>query len=155
MDHNGAIQLTHLCKHIDREYVLIKGPSQIKAKCQNQPSRFFEIKKQHGIFVLGGGCKLDVSLHNLQGSFKSHPMVEHYSYFKLLYQYDLKHLWSHKNYTNIGLSITFSFVIFFSIIAIFIILYGFKFHTKYKISFQNSLPRLHRTDNTVRQDSVQ
>ena len=147
--------ITHLYKYLDREYVLIKGPSQIKAKCQNQPSRFFEIKKQYGIFVLGGGCKLDVSLHNLQGSFTSHPMVENYSYLKLLYQYDLKHLWSHKNYTNIGLSITFSFVIFFSIIAIFVILYGFKFHTKYKISFQNSLPRLHRTDNTVRQDSVQ
>ena len=149
--------INHIYSYIDREYLLIKGPSHLKAKCLNNPSKFLQISSDFAIIAIGGGCNVEVSHQNLKGQYETGPQVKHFAYFEIIHQYNLLTTWSSQDFIKISLVGSFSLICIGILLGLFILLYGVYFHSKFQIKFAKSVENFEVTQlpQTIAAKSVQ
>ena len=133
--------ITHIFSYVDRVYLLIRGPSQLKAKCLQKPSQFFKVNSDFSVIGLGGGCTIEVSHKNLKGQFEVGPPVQHFTYFEIIHQYNLLNIWSNQDYTTVGLIACLTVLCFGIFLGLCIIFYGMYFHSQFKIRFDSSFEK--------------
>ena len=130
--------ITPLYSYIDREYLLIKGPSHIKAKCLNNPSKFLQLHSDFAIISIGGGCHIEVSHNNLKGQFISGPHLRHFAYFEIIHQYNLPRIWGNHDLASIGLTSCLIVICLAISFGLFIFLGGVYFHSNFKFKLSRS-----------------
>ena len=133
--------ITHIYSYMDRVYLLIKGPSELQAKCLQNPSQFFKVNSDFAFIGLGGGCKIEVSHKNLKGKYEVGPSVQHFPHFEIIHQYNLITIWSQQDYARLGLIICIIVICFGILLGACIIIYGLYFHSRFKIRFESSIEK--------------
>ena len=135
--------IKYLYSNENKEYLLIKGPSKVRHKCLNHPSRYFEIKTQYAVVALGGGCQIQINYQNLKGKYEAQPLTKLSAYFKVLHQYNLQSEWSSEQIHTIA--VIFTIIVVFTLIG-FLCFYAAYIHHKYKFTFTKSLSPLENED---------
>ena len=129
--------VTYLYSYIDREFLLLKGPANLKFKCKDNPSRYIQVHNDYALLALGGGCHIEASHKNLKGQYSVSPSIKSFAYFEILFQYNLHKNWSPLDYIYLGIIIFALLALSGLVFAVLICSFGLNIKTQFDSLFSH------------------